>query len=109
MVVKCSFDATKNKLDYYRGRDCIKTLCKKLRDSAMEIINYEAKETETLTNEEIKSYEKQKICHICKEKLCYDENEKDKFELYHKVRDHCHYTGAHSVCNLRYKVPKKSQ
>ena len=111
-MVKCSFDATKNKLDYYRGRDCIKKLCKKLRDSAMEIINYEAKEMETLTNEEIKSYEKQKICHICKEKFSYDENEKGKFELYHKVRDHCHYTGnfreaAHSICNLRYKVPKE--
>ena len=30
----------------------------------------------------------------------------------HKVRDHCHYTGksreaAHSICNLRYKVPKE--
>ena len=78
----------------------------------MEIINYEAKEMETLTNEEIKSYEKQKICHICKEKFSYDENEKGKFELYHKVRDHCHYTGnfreaAHSICNLRYKVPKE--
>ena len=29
-----------------------------------------------------------------------------------KVRDHCHYTGkykgaAHSICNLRYTVPKK--
>ena len=111
-MVKCSFDATKNKLDYYRGRDCIKKLCKKLRDSAMEIINYEAKEMETLTNEEIKSYEKQKICHICKEKFSYDENEKGKSELYHKVRDHCHYTGnfreaAHSICNLRYKVPKE--
>ena len=33
-------------------------------------------------------------------------------ELYHKVRDHCHYIGkfreaAHSICNLRYKVPKE--
>ena len=29
-----------------------------------------------------------------------------------KVRDHCHYTGeyignAHSICNLKYRVPKK--
>ena len=33
-------------------------------------------------------------------------------ELYHKIRDHCHCTGkfrgaAHSICNLRYKVPKE--
>ena len=34
------------------------------------------------------------------------------FKLYHKVRDHCHYTGkfwgaAHSICNLKYKTPKE--
>ena len=33
-------------------------------------------------------------------------------KLYHKVRDHCHYTGtfrgaSHSICNLRYKTPKE--
>ena len=37
-----------------------------------------------------------------------DEGNKD----YHKVRDHCHFTGkyrgaAHSICSLRYKTPKK--
>ena len=31
---------------------------------------------------------------------------------YHKVRDHCHYTGkckgaANNICNLRYKTPKE--
>ena len=41
-----------------------------------------------------------------------DENDKNIFKLYHKVRDHCHYTekfsgAAHSICNLRYKIPKE--
>ena len=27
MFTKCSFDATKKKLDYYRGIDCIKMFC----------------------------------------------------------------------------------
>ena len=41
--------------------------------------------------------------------FCYDENEKNKFKLYQKITDHCHYTGklrgaAHSICNLRYKI-----
>ena len=44
--------------------------------------------------------------------FCYHENGKNKFKLYQKVRDHCHYTvkfrrAAHSICNLRYKVPKE--
>ena len=51
------------------------------------------------------SYEKQKVCHICKEKFCDDKNKK-------KLRDHFLYTekfrgAAQSGCNLRYKVPKE--
>ena len=45
-----------------------------------------------LTDEGTKPYEKQKECHICKKEFCNDENEKREFKLYHKVRDHCHYT-----------------
>ena len=64
-----------------------------------------------LTDEETESYEKQKVCHICK-KNCTDENYKNTFKLHHEVRDHCHYTGkfrgaAHNICNLRYKTPKE--
>ena len=43
IFTNCSFDAAKSKLDYYRGIDCIKVLCKKLKDHALKIINYEKK------------------------------------------------------------------
>ena len=42
----------------------------------------------------------------------YEENNEKEFKLKQNVRDHCHYTGkyrgaAHSICNLRYKIPKE--
>ena len=39
----CSFDKAKNKLDYYRGIDCIKELSKKLKDHALKVIKNEKK------------------------------------------------------------------
>ena len=46
-----------------------------------------------------------------RKEFCTDENDKSKFKLNHKVRDHCHYTGkfrsaAYNISNLRYKIPK---
>ena len=41
VFTQCSFDATKNKLDCYRGKDCIKPFCKDLKEHATKIINYE--------------------------------------------------------------------
>ena len=63
-----------------------------------------------LTNEQQNSYQNSKICYICKEKF---EDEHAANKKYCKVWDHCHYTGehrcaAHSVCNLKFSVPKKS-
>ena len=46
-----------------------------------------------LTNKEIKSYEKQKICYIHEKKFCDDKNKKSEYDLCNKVRDHCHHTG----------------
>ena len=105
-----SFDLEENKSSFYRGRDCTKKFCKDLKELTTKIINDEEKEMTPLTNSENKFYEEQEACHICKKEFCYDKNEKNKFKLYQKVRDHCHYTGklrgaAHSICNLRYKVP----
>ena len=61
-----------------------------------------------LTKKEEKKHNKQEVCHIGKKIFSTDDSNK----IYHKVRDHCHYTGkyrgaAHDTCNLRYKIPKE--
>ena len=49
LFTNCSFDERKNKLDYYRGEDCIKQFCKDLRKHATKIINCNKKEVIPLT------------------------------------------------------------
>ena len=63
----CSFDDTKNRRYFYRGKDCIEKFCKDLKELGTEIINFEEKELIPLTNNEIKSYEKQKYAIYVKE------------------------------------------
>ena len=109
----CSFDKTKNIYNFYRGKDCNERFCKNVKELAIEISNYKEQEIIPLTDKELKFYERQKVCHICKKWFCYDKDEDSEFKLFRKVKDHCHFTGkfrgaAHNVCNLRYKVPKKS-
>ena len=62
-----------------------------------------------LTKEQKESYENAKICYIYKKNY---ENKYLKDKKYPKLTDHCHYTGeyrgvAHSICNLKYSVPRK--
>ena len=106
IFTRCSFDKSKNKLNYYRGKDGMKKFSKDLREHVSKIINYEKKEMILLTTEEKIYHNKQKICYICKKE--FNNNEKKNY----KVSDHCHYMGkyrgtAHNICNLRYKVPKE--
>ena len=54
----CSFDKKENKLNCYRGKDCIEKLCKKLKGRAMKIIKYEKKIMIPSTKEENKPYKK---------------------------------------------------
>ena len=97
----CSFDKSKNKLNYYRGKDCMKRFCKDLKEHATKIINCEKKDMIPLTKEEKEDYNNQKVCYICKKEFTTsDDNNK-----HYKVRDHCHYTGkyrgaTHNICNL---------
>ena len=64
LFTHCSFDKTKNKLDYYRGEDCMKKICLSLREH--KIINYEKKKMMPLTKKDEENHNKQKICYICK-------------------------------------------
>ena len=43
LFTHCSFDAAKTKLDYYRGQDCMKNVCKDLKERAEKIIIFEKK------------------------------------------------------------------
>ena len=69
LFTHCSFDTTKNTLDYYRGEDCIKNFCLNLKEHVTRIINYEKKEMIPLTKKEEKRHNKQKVCHIFKKDL----------------------------------------
>ena len=69
LFTHCSFDNSKNKLNYYRGEDCMKKFCKDLRTHATKIINYEKKKMISLTIKEEIYHNKQKICYICKRSL----------------------------------------
>ena len=111
----CSFDKSKNKLNYYRGKDCVKKFSKDLREHASKIINYEKQKMIPLTIEEKIYHNKQKICYICKKEFNNNDTAGPsslECKKNYKVRDNCHYTGkyrgaAHNICNLRYKVPKE--
>ena len=83
----CSFNESKNKLNYYRGKDCMKKFCKDLKEHAARIINYEKKKIIPLTKEEKINYNDQQICYM--------------------VNTGKYRGAAHNICNLRYKLPKE--
>ena len=62
LFTHCSYDTTKSKLDCCRGKDCMERFCKDLKQCTTKIINCEKKEMIPLTDEENKSYKRQKVC-----------------------------------------------
>ena len=86
--------------------------CSDLKELGTKIVNYKQKEITPLTDDENKYYEEQKECYIFQKGFCFDKNQKVKFKLYKKVRDHCNFTekfrgAAHCICNLNCKVPQE--
>ena len=69
LFTHCSFGTTKNKLDYYRDKNCMKKFCLDLREHATKIVNYEKKEMIPLTKEENKMHRRQKKRYICQKKV----------------------------------------
>ena len=72
LLTSCSFDKSKNKPTYYRGKDCTKRFCDDLKKHVTRITNYEMKPMDPLTEEEKESYKNQELCHICKKEFCTD-------------------------------------
>ena len=87
-------------LKLYRGKDCVEEFCKYIRSQARQLyIDYPEKPMIPLTKTQWKEYNSSNKCHICLKPISDN-----------KLRDYCHNTGyyrgpAHSICNLRYKVP----
>ena len=62
----CSFDESKNKLNYYRGKDCMKKFSKDLREHASKIINYEKKKMIPLTKDDSITINKKYVIYVKK-------------------------------------------
>ena len=69
LFTHCSFDTTKNKLDYYRDKNFMKNFCLDLREHATKIINYEKKEVIPLTKKKRKNITSKKFVIYVKKDL----------------------------------------
>ena len=99
---KFAYRDVDNPLRLYRGKDCIETFCNYIKGEARRLYHmFPEKPMDPLTKKQWKKYKQSTKCHICYKPFTLRDP---------KVRDHCHYTGlyrgpAHSLCNLRYKIP----
>ena len=99
---KFAYGEVESPLRLYRGEDCVEKFCGHIREEAKRLYKtFPEKPMYPLTPKQWKSYKKASKCHIC-----YKPFE----EQNPNVKDHYRYTSkyrgpAHSLCNLRYKVP----
>ncbi|CAB3991572.1 Hypothetical predicted protein, partial [Paramuricea clavata] len=87
----------------YVGEDVTKKFVDMLEEEVRDIYNrFKFKEPIKIFFEDVKNYERATVCYACGKEFTTED---------HKVRDHCHYTGAyrgaaHSTCNLKMRRPK---
>ena len=99
---KFAYGEVDNPLRTYRGKDCIEAFCNYVKREAHRLYHmFPELPMDPLTKKQWKKYKRSTKCHICYKLFTLGDP---------KVRDHCHYTGlcrgpAHSLCNLRYKIP----
>ena len=99
---KFAYGDVDNPLRLYGGKDCIETFCIYIKGEARRLYHmFPELPMGPLTKKQWKKYMKAAKYHTCYKPFTLKD---------HKVRDHCHYTGlyrgpAHSLCNLRYKIP----
>ena len=99
---KFAYGRVDDPLRLYRGKDCIETFCNYIKGEARRLYHmFPELPMGPLTKKQWKKYKRSTKCHICYKPFTLRDP---------KVRDHCHYTGlyrgpAHSLCNLRYKIP----
>ena len=99
---KFAYGYVDNLLRLYRGKDCIETFCNYIKEEAHRLYHmFLEKPMDHLSKKQWKKYKRSTKCHICYKPFT---------QMNLKERDHCHYTGlyrgpAHSLCNLRYKIP----
>ena len=104
MYTILSFKHIEYKHEIYRGKDCMTKYCKYLRENTINIINFKKKKKGVINKwtAKCKNLFVRKILNINMLKI----------KKYHKVRDHCRYTGKYKgapygIYNLEYCIPKK--
>ena len=57
-----------------------------------------------LTSDDVAFYQSQKQCYICGKSFCYEKKQENRFKLYKKVRDHCHFIGKFRELLIRFVI-----
>ncbi|VVC33624.1 Ribonuclease H-like domain [Cinara cedri] len=111
-------NSIRNNIVTYSGKNAVRVFYEKLKKEALYIAKnyFDINKPMVITKEQEAEFERTNTCFICERSFnesppTYEREERDMNINKTKVRDHDHLTGkyrgaAHSICNLKYKVPR---